>query len=49
MMTQMSIKTFLTVFVINVFRGGFKGGSRGSLEPPFGAKFFHFHEEFQEF
>ena len=28
--------------------GGFRGGSRGSLEPPYGPKSFHFHEEFQE-
>ena len=28
-------------------RGGFRGGSRGSLEPPSGAEFFHFHGEFQ--
>ena len=28
--------------------GGFRGGSRGSLEPPSGAKLFHFHREFQE-
>ena len=29
------------------FSGGFRGGSRGSLEPPSGAKIFHFHGEFQ--
>ena len=28
--------------------GGFRGGSRGSLEPPSGPKVFHFHREFQE-
>ena len=28
--------------------GGFRGGSRGSLEPPSWPKLFHFHEEFQE-
>ena len=28
--------------------GGFRGGSRGSLEPPSGAKLFHFHGEFKE-
>ena len=28
--------------------GGFRGGSRGSLEPPSGPKLFHFHREFQE-
>ena len=27
--------------------GGFSGGSRGSLEPPSGVEFFHFHGEFQ--
>ena len=27
---------------------GFRGGSRGSLEPPSGLKLFHFHGEFQE-
>ena len=34
-------------FVV-LFSGGFRGGSRGSLEPPSGAKLFHFHGEFQE-
>ena len=29
--------------------GGFRGGSRGSLEPPSGPKLFHFRGEFQEF
>ena len=28
--------------------GGFRGGSRGSLEPSSGAKLFPFHGEFQE-
>ena len=28
--------------------GGFRGGSRGSLEPPSGAKLFNFHGEFQD-
>ena len=28
--------------------GGFRGGSRGSLEPPSGPKLFHFHGKFQE-
>ena len=27
--------------------GGFRGGSRGSLEPTSGSKLFHFHGEFQ--
>ena len=31
-----------------MYSGGFRGGSRGSLEPPSGAKLFHFHGEFQE-
>ena len=31
----------------NVSSGRFRGGSRGSLEPPSGAKLFHFHGEFQ--
>ena len=29
--------------------GGFRGGSKGSLEPPSGTKLFHFHGEFQYF
>ena len=28
--------------------GGFRGGSRSSLEPPSGAKLFRFHGEFKE-
>ena len=28
--------------------GAFRGGSRGSLEPPSGSKSFNFHGEFQE-
>ena len=28
--------------------GGFRGGSRGSFEPPSGPKLFHFHGKFQE-
>ena len=28
--------------------GGFRGGSRGSLEPPSGAKLFNFHMGFQD-
>ena len=28
--------------------GGFRGGSRGSLEPPSGTKLFRFHGEFKE-
>ena len=31
-----------------MFSGGFRGGSRGSLEPPSGPKLFHFHREFQK-
>ena len=30
-----------------IYSGGFRGGSRGSLEPPSGTKLFHFHGEFQ--
>ena len=28
--------------------GGFRGGSGGSLEPPFGSKLFQFHAEMYE-
>ena len=30
------------------FSGGFRGGSRGSLEPPSGPTLFRFHGEFQK-
>ena len=30
----------------NFYSGGYRGDSRGSLEPPFETKLFHFHEEF---
>ena len=33
---------------ICVFSGGFRGGSRGSLEPPSGAKLSNFHGQFQK-
>ena len=35
-------------FNIQKFIGGFRMGSRGSLEPPSGPKLFYFHGEFQE-
>ena len=35
-------------YIIRCTSGGFRGDSRSSLEPPSGAKLFHFHEEFQE-
>ena len=31
-----------------VYSGGFRGGSRGSLEPPSGPTLFRFHVEFQK-
>ena len=36
------------VYLICNNSGGFRGGSRGSLEPPSGPKLFHFHGKFQE-
>ena len=42
----------LLVFGLCVWKwttsGGFRGGSRGSLEPPSGPKLFNFHGDFQE-
>ena len=31
-----------------MYSGGFRGGSGGSLEPPFGSKLFQFHGEMYE-
>ena len=49
-----SIQVFEIISVIALFlrvinfSGGFRGGSRGSLEPPSGTKLFRFHGEFKE-
>ena len=49
------ISIYLFVFIISrrelglsVPSGGFRGGSRGSLKPPTGAKLFQFHGELEE-
>ena len=40
--------TYVFHEVYMISSGGFRGGSRGSLEPPSGPKLFHFHGKFQE-
>ena len=45
---EIVIFKIVQVMTENIPSGGFRGGSRGSLEPPSGPTLFRFHGEFQK-